>query len=133
MIFTFDTNILSYELKGNVNIVSNRVKAIKNGDLMVINPITYYEMYRGLLRKHSSKQITVFLKYCESFGICEMTTRTFTKAAELHTNLTLKGELIEDADIFIAAICIVNDITLITNNEKHFKRIKGLKILNWTI
>lgn len=40
--------------------------------------------------------------------------------------------LIEDADIFIGAISIWYDSILITNNEKHFKRIEGLKIENWS-
>ncbi len=30
------------------------------------------------------------------------------------------GELIEDADIFIAAMCLKNDYVLVTNNVKHF-------------
>lgn len=42
-----------------------------------------------------------------------------------------KGELIEDADLLIAATCIVNDLVLITNNRKHFSRIEGLDIENW--
>jgi predicted nucleic acid-binding protein len=45
---------------------------------------------------------------------------------------TLKeGNLIEDADILMAATAIVEELVLITNNIKHFERIKGLKIDNW--
>ena len=46
----------------------------------------------------------------------------------------LKGENIcyEDFDLMIASICLANDLILITNNTKHFDRIKELKIENWT-
>jgi len=37
----------------------------------------------------------------------------------------------KDADIFIAAHCIVNDYTLVTDNTGDFERIDGLKFVNW--
>jgi len=39
--------------------------------------------------------------------------------------------LIEDADILMAAIAIVDDLILITNNTNHFDRVKDLVIDNW--
>ena len=36
-----------------------------------------------------------------------------------------------DNDILIAAYCIRLDLTLVTNNEKHFKHITKLKTANW--
>ena len=41
------------------------------------------------------------------------------------------GNLIEDADILMAAIAIVEDLTLITHNTNHFNRVKGLNLDNW--
>ena len=39
--------------------------------------------------------------------------------------------LIEDMDLFIAATAIYNDLTLVTNNTKHFENIPLLKLENW--
>jgi tRNA(fMet)-specific endonuclease VapC len=39
--------------------------------------------------------------------------------------------VIGDADILIAAYCLVNDYTLVTNNTNDFNRIDGLKLVNW--
>jgi predicted nucleic acid-binding protein len=36
-----------------------------------------------------------------------------------------------DGDVFIAAYCLVNSYTLITNNKDHFERINGLKFVKW--
>jgi tRNA(fMet)-specific endonuclease VapC len=39
--------------------------------------------------------------------------------------------IIDDADIYIAACARVYGLTLVTNNAKHFMRLKGLKLDNW--
>jgi predicted nucleic acid-binding protein len=41
-------------------------------------------------------------------------------------------QLGSDADIFIAAHCIINGYTLVTDNTSDFQRIGcGIKIVNW--
>ena len=131
MIFTLDTNIMSYLLKGDKNILQNVQNIITNGEKLIINPITFYEVYRGLLNKNAIKQLGKFKRYCNQFENCEFSRKTFIIAAEIYSDLKNRGDLIDDADIFIAALCIENDYLLITNNEKHFNRIKTLKFLNW--
>ena len=48
--------------------------------------------------------------------------------AEIRKQLRPKGILIDNMDILIAATAIANDLILITDNLKHFSRVKGLKI-----
>ena len=50
------------------------------------------------------------------------------KAAEIFVRLSTDGKMLELMDIMIASIAITNNETLITNNIKHFDRIKELKI-----
>lgn len=45
--------------------------------------------------------------------------------------LRKSGTLIDDLDIFIGATAIANHMILITDNEKHLKRLSGIKIENW--
>ncbi len=51
-------------------------------------------------------------------------------AAEILRELKKRGELIDMKDLFIAAICINNEIELFTYNKKHFERLQkyGLKL-----
>ena len=53
------------------------------------------------------------------------------KYGELKNSLEKSGQILDDADLFIAAICLINNWILVTNNEKHFQRIKDLKCENW--
>jgi predicted nucleic acid-binding protein len=43
----------------------------------------------------------------------------------------IQNKMINDSDLFIASIAISNKMRLVTNNDKHFKRIEDLKIENW--
>jgi len=52
-------------------------------------------------------------------------------ATEIYADLRKRGITIGDVDIFIAAIVIANNGTLITNNTKHFENIEQLKVANW--
>ncbi len=42
-----------------------------------------------------------------------------------------EGNLIEDADILMAATALVQNLVLVTNNVSHFERIKGLELEDW--
>ena len=53
-------------------------------------------------------------------------------AATIKAELRKKGTEIGHTDTLIAGIAITSELQLITNNMKHFKHIKGLKIDNWT-
>ena len=131
--YTFDTNILSYYLKGNEVIKDRLNKELLEGNQFIINPITYYEISRGLLAIDTQEKLQKFKDLCQIFGVLELSNRVLDIAAQNYAILKKRGELIEDADLFIAATCIVNDLLLITNNNKHFSRIHGLKTENWIV
>ena len=60
-----------------------------------------------------------------------MTERSAKISAELYSSLRQEGQPLDDIDLLIAGIAIENDMTLVTNNEKHFERIGGLNTENW--
>jgi len=45
--------------------------------------------------------------------------------------LEAKGGPLDNLDLQIASIAIENDLPLLTNNTRHFKRVSGLHLLNW--
>ena len=49
----------------------------------------------------------------------------------LRTSLERRGERGGVHDMLIAAYAIALGATLVTNNEREFKRVKGLRIENW--
>lgn len=53
------------------------------------------------------------------------------KAAEIYAVLARKGAIIPDADILIAGTAVAQGLAVVTNNESHFRRIEGLRVINW--
>jgi tRNA(fMet)-specific endonuclease VapC len=57
------------------------------------------------------------------------------KAAEFYgktrAELESRGEVIGNNDLWIAAHAMAAGLTLVTNDEREFRRVRGLKIQNW--
>ena len=75
--------------------------------------------------------MSAFEKLCKGNKVGVIDIDVLIEASDIYDNLRLSGELIGDADILIAAFCVVRGYTLVTNNIRHFKRIDGLKFTNW--
>ena len=128
-----DTDILSYYFKGDPIVVNNFKKYLSDYEIIEISIITYYEIMSGLLYKNALKQLEIFNDFVFENIVIALTEESCKISSEIYSKLRIKGELIDDIDLFIAGIAIENEMTLVTNNENHFGRIEGLRIENWKI
>jgi tRNA(fMet)-specific endonuclease VapC len=126
-----DTDILTYFLKGDPDVIQNLNNYLDYYDVLEINLITYYEICSGLSAKNASKQLAIFEDFVSQNIILPLTEKSVKISAEIYAALRKAGNRLDDIDVLIAGIAIENDMTLITNNVKHFSRIPGLKIENW--
>ena len=138
MIYAFDTNIISYMLKGNEKVQKNfKQEIIEAGNSYVIPPVVIYELWRWLHDNPTPKLLFFAVEFDALYqnvrNKTKMTAASWEKAAKIYITLKQNGELIDDADIFIAAYCIVNDYILVTNNTRHFMRIADLKHVDWSL
>lgn len=132
MNYVLDSNIITAILKDNENVKGKMSKAILDGDEILLNGISYYEIRRGLLAANATTQLNVFNQFCKIFPVLLLDTISiFDEVAELYAYLQKKGQLIEDADILIASTVKVKDFILVTDNIAHFGRIQGLRFENW--
>ena len=131
MTYALDANIISYILQKQEKML-NRLKAeIALGNHIVIPPIVYYEIRRGLLSSNSIKKAALFETLFGKLDIDVIDRETLEMAAIEYARLRKAGHTVGDADLFIAEYCVKNDFTLVTNNTIHFKAIKGLRYVNW--
>jgi len=126
-----DTNIISYYLRGNQTIISRLADETDKGNGIVISPMVFYEIRRWLLTVSAGKKLALFETMCSLSGIGSIDREILETASTLFSDLQKKGITVGDNDILIAAYCIHHDFTLVTNNEKHFKDIPNLKMVNW--
>jgi tRNA(fMet)-specific endonuclease VapC len=93
--------------------------------------VSYYETKRGLLAIGAQRQLAPFERLWRVLGMVMIDQAVLDRAAELYAELRARGQLIEDADLLIAAMALVHDITLVTHNTAHFARITGLLVEDW--
>jgi tRNA(fMet)-specific endonuclease VapC len=129
--YLLDTNIVTAHLKRNP-VVRQRIRdAELAGHAVRLNAVSYYETKRGLLAIGAERQLAAFERLWRVLGIVMIEHAVLDKAAELYAELRARGQLIEDADLLIAAIALLHDMTLVTNNTAHFTRITGLRVEDW--
>jgi len=131
--YALDANIISYLLDRRLDIQRKMRELPTKEDIVtfVIPPVAYYEVLRGLYYKDANNKLRMFRKFCVTYDVGVMDRDCWDTAAGIYACLRKMGKPIEDADIQIAAFCLVNDMTLITNNVSHFSRIPELKWENW--
>ena len=126
-----DTNIITAFLKNDSRVVERVSDYLEFFDKLTINIISYYEILRGLKDLGNEEKLRRFDNFIQENELVLITKDTIEKAAEIYAYLKKEGNLIEDADILMASTAIVEDLVLITNNIRHFKRVKDLRIDDW--
>jgi len=134
-VYALDSNIISFYLRGNAVVAENMEKAISDGNGIVIPPLVYYEVKRGLALIQATRQMKKFEALCELFSVGELGDYLLEEAIDIYVIYVQErkaGRNTEDADIFIATFCMHNDYVLVTDNTRHFDNIIGLRMANWT-
>ena len=129
--YALDTNIVTYYLKGDKTAIDRIADETNNGHVIIIPPTVFYETKRWLLTIKGIKKLVLFEAMCSLSGIGFIDRKILEEASVIFSDLQQRGITIGDNDILIAAYCIHFNLTLVTNNEKHFKHIAKLRTVNW--
>ncbi len=127
MKYLLDTDVLINHFRGKENIGLPII-----GEGVGISIITLGELLYGVYKSNNPQNNLTKLEH-DLIGI-EVSTKnldeiTMYQFAKIKAQLEKKGQRLEDFDLLIAATALVNGFTLVTKNIKHFKRIKGLKLI----
>jgi tRNA(fMet)-specific endonuclease VapC len=129
--FLLDTNICIHIRRQRPPEVLARFQRLKPGEA-VLSVITYGELIYGAEKSRFREQAIGQLT--ELAGLVPVTALPL-RAGEFYgairAALETKGEMIGNNDLWIAAHAKAAALTLVTNNEREFRRIPGLKIQNW--
>lgn len=95
--------------------------------------VTYYEVISGLKHKRSWKKLEFFLDFVQENRILPLTPPSVAISSDVYANLRRQGCLIDNMDLLIAGVAISNGLVLVTHNNRHFGRIDGLELADWSV
>ncbi len=133
-LYLIDTDILSYILKRKPNVYEHAFNYFQKHKKFTISCITYYESFRGYKAVNALKRLEVFHELMNFTSILYLDQIILEKASDIYSYLKQKGKIPGEFDIIIGATAISNNLTLVTNNQKHYRPMKehfGLKLDNW--
>jgi len=125
--FALDTNIVSAHLRGDAAV----------GSQIQANPRLYLpvsvlgELYYGAYHtEHRDKQLARVRAFLPLVQIVHHDEEIAERYGKVKSRLAELGSLIPENDLWIAATCLVHDLTL-ASRDSHFKAVEGLALVRW--
>ncbi|HEX3035545.1 MAG TPA: type II toxin-antitoxin system VapC family toxin [Thermodesulfobacteriota bacterium] len=124
-----DTDWVIHYLHGNEEIVKRLTSLRESG--LAISIISLAELYEGIYYSTdpagNENALQGFLTGVSILGIDDEICRIFGRE---RGKLRQQKKTVSDFDLLIASTCLNYDLTLLTNNRKHFEMVEGLNILS---
>lgn len=131
--YLLDTNICIYIQRQKPGEVLARFQKLKPGDA-AISVITWGELLYGAEKSQQRKKALYLLEEFKTFvpvlPIPENAGKTY---GIIRASLESQGKPIGNNDLWIAAHAKAASLMIVTNNEREFQRILGLRVQNWVI
>src|SRR6266705_2658906 len=131
--FLLDTNICIYIRRKKPEEVLRRFRTLKHGEA-VFSVITFGELIYGAeksaQRTAALELLRELAKVLPVMGLPETAAEAY---GTIRAELERKGKMIGNNDLWIAAHAKAAGLTLVTNNEREFRRVRGLKVENWVV
>jgi len=129
--FLLDTDTCIYAIKQDASVL-RRLLSESRADIAV-SVITEGELRTGAAKSSNAdktrRRVENFLR---PLSILEFTSEDAASYAQIRGRLERAGTPIGPLDTLIAAQAVLCKLTLVTNNQREFSRIPGLRVENWS-
>ncbi len=129
MPFLVDTDWIIHFLNGRSDIIAKLQELSVKG--VAISMVSLAELYEGVYysRNQANDEAALrdFVRTVSVLGIDEEVTRIFGRE---RGRLRSLGKTVGDLDLLIGATAIQHDLTLLTNNRRHFELLERLRIVS---
>lgn len=133
MKYMLDTNICIYLIKKKPENVLRHFKAHAIGDIG-ISSITLAELRYGVEKSQQvQKNREALYEFLLPLEIADFDDKATVSYGAVRAAFEKAGTPVGSMDMLIGAHALSLGATLVTNNVREFKQIKGLKIADWSI
>ncbi len=130
-LYMLDTDTCAFIMRGASEKLRRRLLATPM-DEQSISVVTLAELLFGVRLSSKPKQnretLSAFVRHVSVFGWTEDAAEDY---ADIRVHLQKKGKMIGANDLMIAAHARSVGAVIVTNNEREFRRVPGLKVENW--
>lgn len=134
MKFLLDTSTVSELMRANPVVLAQLTECPRDGVVIPQPVVAEIESGLALLPVGKRKKVLVqrWQLYSNELLRVRWNDAVSRQFAVAKAQLRKAGSIIEDLDIAIAAHAMAWDLMLVTNNTGHFRRIKRLRLVDWT-
>lgn len=130
MIYLLDTDTIVHMLRGN-RAVADRIRTVGD-DHVATTTINLAELYSGAFNsRHIDDNVNTVDAFRRTTRVFGFDSRAAVIFGKIKAALKRERNLLNDSDLFIAAVALSTDAVLVTSNVRHFRRIEGLAWENW--
>jgi tRNA(fMet)-specific endonuclease VapC len=132
MAWLLDSNIWIHYLKNPQSPVRTRLEQGSPDDVRVCS-VVKAELFHGA-RKYGrpERRLALVVETFAPYVSLPFDDAAAEHYARIRHELEIGGRVIGPNDLLIAAICLANDCTLVSNNVAEFQRVSGLRVEDWT-
>lgn len=130
--YMLDTNICFFAIKHKPESLVNRIEQCIPGEIC-ISSITFAELLHGVEKSRAvERNRLALLLFLSKITILDFDSEAADEYGKLRADLERKGTPIGPMDMLIAGHAKSEQLIVVTNNTREFKRISGLEIQDWT-
>jgi tRNA(fMet)-specific endonuclease VapC len=131
--FLLDTNICIYIRRQRPEEVLKRFRTLRRGEA-VLSVITFGELLYGAAKSvKRAETLRQLEELAQLLPVLPLPHAAAEAYGTIRAELELAGRMIGNNDLWIAAHARAEGLTLVTNNEREFRRVRGLKVQNWAV
>lgn len=125
----FDTDVVSYIIRG-IDPYFSKFLELDNGEWGISSVVAFELGCANKLQKHSAnKMVADFLTHAKVYNFDANAAEATSQVAAV---LKSKGKRLATEDLFIAGHSLSLNAILVSNNLKHFERVSGLHVVDWS-
>lgn len=129
MSFLLDTNICSAHMNRAAGLTH---RFIQHSGRLAIPTIVLAELYAGAyMLTQPTKILTGIVGLLRDVNVLAFDEACAEEFGKLRGQMKRQGVATNPTDLQIAAVAVVNNLTLVTNNTKDFQQVPGLTIVDW--
>ncbi|MFB6286909.1 MAG: type II toxin-antitoxin system VapC family toxin [Candidatus Bipolaricaulia bacterium] len=112
---------------GGYSPLADAVERLIENDRLAVTTVTLFELASGA---QSEAQRTDVETLTLASRLLPLDLPSAMRGGQLYRDLRATGNLLETADLLIAACCLSRGLPLLTRNRRHFERIADLRLLS---